>query len=163
MKAVVAAFNQEKALVGAFSVISNLRMELFEALMDTLASLNKAGLCILYPVSSVGGDKDQADWNSVLSGARPVMYSNRTQLNTTIIQWYNDSLSSANLKQFSQRECHSQDVICHDFAQLPTNCTSAVSPIRRRKSTVLDVVCLHASNLFLLSQQTICKATFCHE
>ena len=33
MKAVVAAFNQEKALVGAFSVIMNLRMELFEALV----------------------------------------------------------------------------------------------------------------------------------
>ena len=32
MKAVVAAFNQEKALVGAFSVLTNLRMELFEAL-----------------------------------------------------------------------------------------------------------------------------------
>ena len=35
MKAVVAAFNQEKALVGAFSVITNLRMELFEALIFT--------------------------------------------------------------------------------------------------------------------------------
>ena len=35
MKAVVAAFNQEKALVGAFSVITNLRMELFEALLAT--------------------------------------------------------------------------------------------------------------------------------
>ena len=35
MKAVVAAFNQEKALVGAFSVITNLRMELFEALVGT--------------------------------------------------------------------------------------------------------------------------------
>ena len=34
MKAVVAAFNQEKALVGAFSVITNLRMELFEALLE---------------------------------------------------------------------------------------------------------------------------------
>ena len=33
MKAVVAAFNQEKALVGAFSVFTNLRMELFEALI----------------------------------------------------------------------------------------------------------------------------------
>ena len=32
MKAVVSAFNQEKALVGAFSVITNLRMELFQAL-----------------------------------------------------------------------------------------------------------------------------------
>ena len=35
MKAVVAAFNQEKALVGAFSVITNLRMELVEALLAT--------------------------------------------------------------------------------------------------------------------------------
>ena len=33
MKAVVAAFNQEKALVGAFSVFTNLRMELFQALL----------------------------------------------------------------------------------------------------------------------------------
>ena len=33
MKAVVAAFNQEKALVGAFSVITNLRMDLFEELV----------------------------------------------------------------------------------------------------------------------------------
>ena len=33
MKAVVAAYNQEKALVGAFSVIENLRMYLFEALV----------------------------------------------------------------------------------------------------------------------------------
>ena len=31
VKAVAAAFNQEKALVGAFSVITNLRMELFQA------------------------------------------------------------------------------------------------------------------------------------
>ena len=35
MKAVVAAFNQEKALVGAFSVITNLRMDLFEVLIFT--------------------------------------------------------------------------------------------------------------------------------
>ena len=35
MKAVVAAFNQEKALVGALSVITNLRMDLFEALENT--------------------------------------------------------------------------------------------------------------------------------
>ena len=33
MKAVVAALNQENALVGAFSVITNLRMELFQALV----------------------------------------------------------------------------------------------------------------------------------
>ena len=39
MKAVVAAFNQEKALVGAFSVITNLRMELFEALDSARLSM----------------------------------------------------------------------------------------------------------------------------
>ena len=33
MKAVVAAFNQEKALVGASSVITNLQMEHFQALL----------------------------------------------------------------------------------------------------------------------------------
>ena len=33
MKAVVAAFNQEEALEGAFSVITNLRMDLFEVLV----------------------------------------------------------------------------------------------------------------------------------
>ena len=43
MKAVVAAFNQEKALVGAFSVITNLRMELFEALPHTPLSQPNAG------------------------------------------------------------------------------------------------------------------------
>ena len=39
MKAVVAAFNQEKALVGAFSVITNLRMELFQALVAAAAGV----------------------------------------------------------------------------------------------------------------------------
>ena len=39
MKAVVAAFNQKKALVGTFSVITNLRMNLFKALLATLATL----------------------------------------------------------------------------------------------------------------------------
>ena len=33
VKAVVAAFNQQKALVGSFFVITNLRMDLFEALI----------------------------------------------------------------------------------------------------------------------------------
>ena len=35
MKELVGAFNQEKALVGAFSVTTNLRMELFQALVST--------------------------------------------------------------------------------------------------------------------------------
>ena len=52
MKAVVAAFNQEKALVGAFSVITNLRMELFQALLQARLSLSScsytfACYCIL--------------------------------------------------------------------------------------------------------------------
>ena len=38
---VVAVFNQEKVLVGAFSVITNLRMELFEALIATVESQTK--------------------------------------------------------------------------------------------------------------------------
>ena len=44
MKAVVAAFNQEKALVGAFSVIMNLRMELFQALVNSQSSQRRGGL-----------------------------------------------------------------------------------------------------------------------
>ena len=52
MKAVVAAFNQEKALVGAFSVITNLRMELFEALVpahcqEVVTTIFRV-LCCLY-------------------------------------------------------------------------------------------------------------------
>ena len=43
MKAVVAAFNQEKALVGTFSVITNLRMELFEALEEIMFYVESYG------------------------------------------------------------------------------------------------------------------------
>ena len=42
MKALVGAFGQEKALVGAFSVITNLRMELFGALLE---AVNVCGEC----------------------------------------------------------------------------------------------------------------------
>ena len=59
MKAVVAAFNQEKALVGAFSVVTNLRMELFEALLSTDRDLlpldGPAGLYEGGLVHAVGG------------------------------------------------------------------------------------------------------------
>ena len=56
MKAVVAAFNQEKALVGAFSVITNLRMDLFEALTDNLIMLRLELLPVLvtHPSASLG-------------------------------------------------------------------------------------------------------------
>ena len=46
MKAVVAVFNQEKALVGAFSVIMNLRMELFEALEETRGGRGDNVICV---------------------------------------------------------------------------------------------------------------------
>ena len=46
VKALVGAFNQEKALVGAFSVITNLRMELFEALLVTLRDTGQ--MCWVY-------------------------------------------------------------------------------------------------------------------
>ena len=46
MKAVVAAFNQEKALVGAFFVITNLRMELFVTRITSVVAA----------VRDVGGD-----------------------------------------------------------------------------------------------------------
>ena len=39
MKALVGAFIQEKALVGAFSVITNLRMDLFQALVITASEI----------------------------------------------------------------------------------------------------------------------------
>ena len=42
MKAVVAAFNQEKALVGAFSVLTNLRMGLFQALVSSPVIIQKS-------------------------------------------------------------------------------------------------------------------------
>ena len=38
VKVVVAACNQEKALVGAFSVITNVWMDLFEALLATVST-----------------------------------------------------------------------------------------------------------------------------
>ena len=53
MKAVVAAFNQEKALEGAFSVITNLRMELFEALPAREPRLAHYTLKIYFPVNKV--------------------------------------------------------------------------------------------------------------
>ena len=60
MKAVVAAFNQEKALVGAFSVIMNLRMELFEALVTgrgrgaSSRHRGRRGYCILLKLRTGG-------------------------------------------------------------------------------------------------------------
>ena len=48
MKALVGAFNQEKAL-GAFSVITNLRMELFEALVSSFSPPKHHCYPLLFP------------------------------------------------------------------------------------------------------------------
>ena len=57
VKAVVGAFNQEKALVGAFSVITNLRMKLFQALDQTHgrgpAPVSSVRCGIITPVDTV--------------------------------------------------------------------------------------------------------------
>ena len=59
MKAVVAAFNQEKALVGAFSVITNLRVDLFESLIagDTVGAESKAAVA-----KTLFGSSKAAPW-----------------------------------------------------------------------------------------------------
>ena len=54
MKAVVAAFNQEKALVGAFSVITNLRMQLFEALLFKARARKLLLLPMMYSPPTTG-------------------------------------------------------------------------------------------------------------
>ena len=49
MKVLVGAFNQEKALVGAFSVITNFRMDLFQALES-----HASPPIIMWPMTSTG-------------------------------------------------------------------------------------------------------------
>ena len=66
MKAVVAAFNQEKALVGAFSVITNLRMEIFEALVfigqfdgDSLIKFGLAPIFWIFHESEISNNQEE--------------------------------------------------------------------------------------------------------
>ena len=59
MKAVVAAFNQEKALVGAFSVITNLRMELFGSLVRMLVQV-KGGQTLEAQYRGLGPEQQAA-------------------------------------------------------------------------------------------------------
>ena len=61
MKAVVAAFNQEKALVGAFSVITNLRMQLFEALMKAGKGNSSVADNFLVDFSGGGGREEEEE------------------------------------------------------------------------------------------------------
>ena len=48
----MAASNQEKALVGAFSVITNLRMELFQALVYNRLKILRPHLTMFQPTCS---------------------------------------------------------------------------------------------------------------
>ena len=75
MKAVVAAFNQEKALVGAFSVITNLRMELFGALVTGVVAV--VTLCLTpHPASSEDtGLQLVGDLSSLQHGVRGEVFT----------------------------------------------------------------------------------------
>ena len=54
VKVVVASFNQEKALVGPFSVITNFRMELFQALLGLQITFPYGGCeALLRPQSNL--------------------------------------------------------------------------------------------------------------
>ena len=73
MKAVVAAFNQEKALVGAFSMLTNLRMELFQALVQVW---DRSQYCLLigavpdfsYSYSDYGANTSAATYSDYSEG-----------------------------------------------------------------------------------------------
>ena len=89
MKAVVAAFNQEKALVGAFSVITNLRMELFGALVKT-----RTVCCQLWEGFLLHGASCAAP-GAVVTGENPWC---RCRLQTAVmLQYYVDTNNSGNI------------------------------------------------------------------
>ena len=88
MKAVAAAFNQEKALVGAFSVITNLRMELFEALVQ-LNQLSPALQCITAATTLLSGDPVTDYWSPIhcrLATVHIILSSGGVQEN--VLQYY---------------------------------------------------------------------------
>ena len=84
MKAVVAAFNQEKALVGAFSVITNLRMELCEALMMMVMILT------MTPIQSLRGVRSglifyrRGKKSTDPKTGKDVMYDLETRINNAV-------------------------------------------------------------------------------
>ena len=80
MKAVVAAFNQEKALVGAFSVLTNLRMELFQGLVVTWCPGSGAASLLV-----LTGHKTSHSFNSwPRHHLLPTLMSTRTNLSRLI-------------------------------------------------------------------------------
>ena len=78
---VVPAFNQEKALVGAFSVITNLRVELFQALIQTLHSPTFSKLppgykffsklySVCDPVTKIPTESEEDVGSNIITGVR---------------------------------------------------------------------------------------------
>ena len=84
MKAVVAYFNQEKALVVAFSVITNIRMELFQAQVCTIVRVfvrSRAGDWQQHPghgrgLSRLDGPRPQQE----ILGLHSTQLTNKSQL-----------------------------------------------------------------------------------
>ena len=87
MKAVVAAFNQEKALVGAFSVVTNLRMELFGALL----SRAELGWCGVTRPGSLSRMESRVASTAASSGIKP--------WNLKKVMRFDHSASSSNLQE----------------------------------------------------------------
>ena len=83
MKAVVAAFNQEKALVGAFSVITNLRMELFEALVLCHVSLLTCVGSVTSLVTWPGPGQSPVSLGSVVSRLELTQHRHTSTQSTT--------------------------------------------------------------------------------
>ena len=74
MNAVVAAFNQEKALVGAFSVITNFRMQLFEALIPS-PGYSDQGHLLLRQKEKGEVERDTLVWGGLSPAPAPAMGS----------------------------------------------------------------------------------------
>ena len=66
MKALVGAFNQEKALVGDFSVITNLRTDLFEALLLIIIA---GSMGLLGIVTSITYELDEMSYARLVGGS----------------------------------------------------------------------------------------------
>ena len=75
MKAIVAAFNQEKALVGAFSVITNLRMELFQATVEAVSDVAAAAATSLDPRQPTINQQHQGQGPSAAGAGAGVLVS----------------------------------------------------------------------------------------
>ena len=79
MKAVVAAFNQENALVGAFSVITNPRVDLRLKLYYLVSAVQSAG------VLTGRGPGSHSHWSRPVGGGQPRCNSVHTMWIVTLL------------------------------------------------------------------------------